>query len=316
VAKDVIDDALDGYNGTIFAYGQTGSGKTYSMTGGGKEYGDRGIIPRAIAYLFEQKAKKTDGHINIQISYLEIYLNTGYNLLDAKHATSKLSDLPKVTAHRDAKNNLVLKGIEMNRAESAEEALQLMLIGDINRAVAQTPKNDVSTRSHCVFTFRLEISSHSSDVKKFSEVNLVDLSGSEQIHKNEMEEIREQEAISINMGLFHLERVILALHEKQANPGVYIPFRDSLLTTVLQESIGGNCRTRMLATVSAQEEDFRESISTCEFARRVAMIKNVRMVNESVNPRVIIAKLKEENRALKAEIERLSGPPRDHLYPN
>lgn len=82
-------------------------------------------------------------------------MNQGYNLLDSKHATTKLSDLPKVSAHRDAKSNLVLKGIEMNRAETIDDAIQLLLIGDLNRAVAQTPKNDVSTRSHCVFTIRL-----------------------------------------------------------------------------------------------------------------------------------------------------------------
>lgn len=155
-----------------------------------------------------------------------------------------------------------------------EDALNLLFIGDTHRVVCKTPKNDESTRSHSIFMIRLESSTPGSDVKKVANINLVDLSGSERIKQTGVEGDLQREAISINVGLHWLERVIVELNRKARGENVHIPYRSSLMTTILRDSIGGNCKTRMVATMSARAEDIMESISTCKFAMRVALIKN------------------------------------------
>ena len=154
---------------------------------------------------------------------------------------------------------------------------------------------------------RLESSTPGSNVKKVANINLVDLSGSERIKQTGVEGDLQREAISINVGLHWLERVIVELNRKARGENVHIPYRSSLMTTILRDSIGGNCKTRMVATMSARAEDIMESISTCKFAMRVALIKNELQRNEEVDPRIIIAKLKNENAQLKAEIALLKG---------
>lgn len=151
VAKEVIDEAFEGFNGTIFAYGQTGSGKTFTMTGGSERYVDRGIIPRTISYIFERVAERTDEIYKINISYIEIYNNDGYDLLSEDHTYKALSDLPKVKAMETPSKEFMLKGLSVHCVQSEEDALNLLFIGDTNRVVCETPMNDASTRSHCIF---------------------------------------------------------------------------------------------------------------------------------------------------------------------
>ena len=158
--------------------------------------------------------------------------------------------------------------------------------------VSKTPKNDESTRSHCIFIINIETSKANSDIKTVASVHLVDLSGSERIKQTGVEGLLQNEAININLGLHYLERVIIQLNQKARGENVHISYRESLMTMVLRDSLGGNCKTRMIATVSPKEEDIPESLSTCKFAMRVAMIKNDIMRNETVDPRVIIARLK------------------------
>lgn len=310
VAKDVVDNAFEGYNGTIFAYGQTGSGKTYTMTGPEESYANRGIIPRTVAYVFSEANRRTDTEFNIHISYLEIYNNDGYDLLSEDHSSKQLTDLPKVKPLERANGELILSGLSNHRVTKEEDAFNLLFIGDTNRMVCETPMNDASTRSHCIFLITIESRKHDSDVKTVSKVHLVDLSGSERVGKTGVNGILLKEACFINLSLHYLEQVINMLQKKMnsSDPDQYfIPYRNSLMTMVLRDSLGGNCKTRMISTIHVEDEYVDESISTCNFAMRVAMIKNTVTRNEAVDPNIIIQKLKRENQELRAEITMLRG---------
>lgn len=151
IAKDVIESCFEGYNGTIFAYGQTGSGKTFTITGGAERYADRGIIPRTLSYIFGKISKNTTHQYSVNVSYMEIYNNEGFDLLDENHSTKNLFDLQRVGLLENTDGQFVLKGLSVHRAENEEDALNLLFIGDTNRVVSETPKNDQSTRSHCIF---------------------------------------------------------------------------------------------------------------------------------------------------------------------
>ncbi|CAJ0968388.1 unnamed protein product, partial [Ranitomeya imitator] len=134
------DSVLTGYNGTIFAYGQTGSGKTFTITGGAERYSDRGVIPRTLSYIFEALQKDGSKVYTVHISYLEIYNECGYDLLDQKHEASKLEDLPKVTIMEDPDQNIHLKNLSMQQATTEEEALNLLFLGDTNRMIAEVSR--------------------------------------------------------------------------------------------------------------------------------------------------------------------------------
>ncbi|PIK35188.1 putative kinesin-like protein KIF6 [Apostichopus japonicus] len=251
VAKDVIDSVLSGYNGTIFAYGQTGSGKTFTITGGAERYIDRGIIPRTLSYIFEENSKCPDYVSTTHISYLEIYNDSGYDLLDPKHEATKLEDLPKVSLMEDNDGNMHLKNLSLHPASSEEEALNLLFLGDTNRMIAETPMNQASTRSHCIFTIHVSRREAGSATMKRAKLHLVDLAGSERIGKTGVGGNLLTEAKYINLSLHYLEQ---------------------------------------------------ESISTCRFAQRVARIKNDAFLNEELDPKVMIARLKGEIQELKNQL--------------
>ena len=175
------------------------------------------------------------------------------------------------------------------------------MLGDENRVVAETPKNDASTRSHCLFMIQIESQKIGEDKKILS--NKLDLSGSEKPTKTELSGIRMTEALNINMSLFYLEQVIIEMNNKSS----YISYRNSMMTMCLRDSIGGNCKTRMIANLSSDFDDIYESLSTCRFAQRVALIKNNAVVNEVVNPEILIQKQKSEIEELKQELAILKG---------
>jgi kinesin family protein 6/9 len=304
VAKEVVDSSLDGYNGTIFAYGQTGSGKTYTITGGAERVDDRGIIPRAISYIFNETKKRTLYKWKVLISYLEIYNNDGYDLLHENQGRAKnLEDLPKVKIRENLSKQFLLYNLSVHHVENEEEAMLLLLLGDENRVVAETPKNDASTRSHCIFMFQIESQKIGEDVKTLSKLHIVDLSGSEKPYKTELNGARMEEALNINLSLHFLEQVIVSLNKKEG----HIPYRNSMMTMCLRDSLGGNCKTRMIATLSAELIDTMESISTSRFAQRVALIQNKAIKNEIEDPVVIIQKQKSEIEELKSELAILKG---------
>nr|XP_016846171.1 PREDICTED: kinesin-like protein KIF6 isoform X5 [Anolis carolinensis] len=214
IAKPVAECALGGYNGTIFAYGQTGSGKTFTITGGAERYSDRGIIPRTLSYIFHQLQKDSSMVYTIHISYLEIYNECGYDLLDPRHEASKLEDLPRVTIMEDPDQNIHLKHLSLQQATNEEEALNLLFLGDTNRMIAETPMNQASTRSHCIFTIHISSKEPGSATIRRSKLHLVDLAGSERVGKTGVGGQLLTEAKYINLSLHYLEQMIVRLKKE------------------------------------------------------------------------------------------------------
>ena len=207
----------------------------------------------------------------------------------------------------DEHGNFHLKNLSMHVANNEEEALNLLFMGDTNRAIAETPMNQASSRSHCIFTLSLEVRQAGSDLVRRSKLHLVDLAGSERVNKTNSKGEILKEAVSINGSLFFLEMVIVALHEKATKGRTHVPYRNSVMTSILRDSLGGNCKTIMVATINPEASHTNESLSTCRFAQRVALIKNKATVNEDVDPSVVINKLKNENLNLREEIGFLKG---------
>nr|XP_031290628.1 kinesin-like protein KIF6 isoform X2 [Camelus dromedarius] len=307
IAKPVAESVLAGYNGTIFAYGQTSSGKTFTITGGAERYSDRGIIPRTLSYIFEQLQKDSSKIYTTHISYLEIYNECGYDLLDPRHEASTLEDLPKVTVLEDPDQNIHLKNLSLHQATTEEEALNLLFLGDTNRMIAETPMNQASTRSHCIFTIHLSSKEPGSATVRRAKLHLVDLAGSERVAKTGVGGQLLTEAKYINLSLHYLEQVIVALSEKHRS---HIPYRNSMMTSVLRDSLGGNCMTTMIATLSLEKRNIDESISTCRFAQRVALIRNEAVLNEEIDPRLMILCLQKEIQELKDELALVTGEQR------
>ncbi|XP_029981840.1 kinesin-like protein KIF6 [Sphaeramia orbicularis] len=308
IAKPVADSVLAGYNGTIFAYGQTGSGKTFTITGGAERYSDRGIIPRTLSYLYTCFSQDSSMVYTTHVSYLEIYNEMGYDLLDSQHEASRLEDLPKVLIMEDSDQNIHLRNLSLQPSANEEEALNLLFLGDTNRMIAETPMNQASTRSHCIFTVHLCRREPGSATVRRSKLHLVDLAGSDRVSKTGLNGQLLTEAKYINLSLHYLEQVIISLSEKNRS---HIPYRNSMLTSVLRDSLGGNCRTTMIATMAVDKRNVDESISTCRFAQRVALIKNEAMLNEELDPVLLIARLKKEIQSLKDELSIVTGQQRD-----
>uniref|UniRef100_A0A3Q3SDX0 Kinesin family member 6 n=1 Tax=Mastacembelus armatus TaxID=205130 RepID=A0A3Q3SDX0_9TELE len=308
IAKPVADSVLSGYNGTIFAYGQTGSGKTFTITGGAEHYADRGIIPRTLSYLYECFSQDSSMIYTTHISYLEIYNEMGYDLLDSRHEASRLEDLPKVMIMEDPDQNIHLRNLSLQQSATEEEALNLLFLGDTNRMIAETPMNQASTRSHCIFTVHLCRREPGSATLRRSKLHLVDLAGSDRVSKTGLNGQLLTEAKYINLSLHYLEQVIIALSEKNRS---HIPYRNSMLTSMLRDSLGGNCMTTMIATMAVDKRNIDESISTCRFAQRVALIKNEAVLNEELDPALLIARLKREIQSLKEELAMVTGKQRD-----
>ncbi|XP_074517085.1 kinesin-like protein KIF6 isoform X3 [Sebastes fasciatus] len=308
IAKPVADGVLAGYNGTIFAYGQTGSGKTFTITGGAERYSDRGIVPRTLSYLYERFSQDSSMVYTTHVSYLEIYNEMGYDLLDSRHEASRLEDLPKVLIMEDPDQNIHLRNLSLQQSANEEEALNLLFLGDTNRMIAETPMNQASTRSRCIFTMHLCRREPGSATLRRSKLHLVDLAGSDRVSKTGLNGQLLTEAKYINLSLHYLEQVIIALSEKNRS---HIPYRNSMLTSVLRDSLGGNCMTTMIATLAVDKRNLDESISTCRFAQRVALIKNEAILNEELDPALLIARLKREIQSLNDELAMVTGEQRD-----
>ncbi|KYF42311.1 putative kinesin-related protein 3A [Toxoplasma gondii ARI] len=310
VAVPVLEGLMNGINGTIFAYGQTGTGKTFTITGGAESYNDRGIIPRALSYIFSRMKRNGLVQYSVAISYLEVYQDKGYDLLTkAQVDARRLDDLQKVAASEDEDGNIILRGLSVNAAPTEEEALHLLFLGDTNRIVAETPLNDSSTRSHCIFIIWIEAREPGSSVIRRSKLHLVDLAGSERVKQSGVHPCDTvfREACSINLALHYLEQVIVALHERAQGRRVHVPYRNSMMTSVLRDSLGGNCQTVMVATVTPEQDSIPETVSTCRFAQAVARIENQASVNEDIDPKLLIKQLTRENGELRAHLQILKS---------
>ena len=322
IALPSINSAFSGYNSTIFAYGQTGSGKTFTITGGAEKYKDRGIIPRTLEHIFK-KCFQTNS-TKISVSYIEIYNESGYDLLDEKHDLHNARDIkqklfqnaldafPKVQLLEDQSGNISLRNLSIHEAKNEEEALGLLFLGDTNRAIAETPMNQASTRSHCIFTIHISNSESGSNKVRKSKLHLVDLAGSERVTKTQVNGQLLNEAKYINLSLHFLEQVIVSLTTKKSDS--HVPYRNSMMTSILRDSLGGNCVTSMIATMSVNKFNINESVSTARFAQRVALVKNKAAINEVVDVGVMLERQKVEIARLKSEIALLNGKVReDHL---
>ncbi|XP_078133812.1 kinesin-like protein KIF15 isoform X2 [Sander vitreus] len=299
VAKNIVESCMNGYNGTIFAYGQTGSGKTFTMLGPSEldNFTDelRGVIPRSFEYLFflinrEVERSGQSKSFLCKCSFIEIYNEQIYDLLDTASASLFLRE--------NIKKGLFVEGAVEKFVNSATEAYQVLSMGWRNRRVASTSMNRESSRSHAVFTMTLESKESVNEVVniRMSQLNLVDLAGSERQKDTHTEGSRLKEASSINRSLMCLGQVIMALVDVSNGKNRHICYRDSKLTFLLRDSLGGNAKTYIIANVHPGSKCFGETLSTLQFAQRAKLIKNKAIINEDTQGNV---------RQLQAEVKKL-----------
>ncbi|XP_036358339.1 kinesin-like protein KIF13A isoform X8 [Octopus sinensis] len=292
LGRDILKLAYEGYNGCIFAYGQTGSGKSYTMMGTADE---KGIIPRLCDALFEKIATNDDPDLTykVEVSYMEIYNEKVHDLLDPKGGKQNL---------RVREHNILgpyVDGLSTLVVSSFEDIDNLMNEGNKSRTVAATNMNSESSRSHAVFniivTQTLVDSGSMVKGEKVSKLSLVDLAGSERAQKTGAVGERLKEGSNINKSLTTLGLVISALADQAAgkNKNKFVPYRDSVLTWLLKDNLGGNSKTVMVATVSPAADNYEETLSTLRYADRAKRIINHAVVNEDPNAR-IIRELREE----------------------
>ncbi|CAK0906622.1 unnamed protein product [Prorocentrum cordatum] len=301
VARSLVTGALDGVNCTLFAYGQTGSGKTFTMCGGKANYmRDRGIIPRTLSSIFDGIDSRDDGVLySVSMSMIEIYKEVGRDLL-ARVAADTNRALPPVTVSLRKGEEPVMIGAKRVALASEEDGLQQYCQGEVHRAVAETAHNQRSSRSHCVCTIFIEASDPATQTVRTSKIQIVDLAGSERLKPYEKGSQETKglmnEAVAINLSLHHLSEVITALGKKAK----VVPHRNSFLTKLLKDALGGNAKAAMVCTVDPADASLPETINSCRFAQRVANVRTAAKVNEERDPQLLIAELRRRNAELEA----------------
>ena len=293
---------LTGYNCTIFAYGQTGTGKTYTMSGDmldtlGLISDSAGIIPRVLNSLFT-RLDADEAESSVKCSFIELYNEELRDLLSKDDGTKlKIYD----DAQKKGHNATMVQGMEESHIKTSAEGIQLLQAGSHKRQVAATKCNDLSSRSHTVFTvtaYMKRTTDTGEDFVSVGKLNLVDLAGSENIQRSGAENKRAAEAGLINKSLLTLGRVINALVER----GSHIPYRESKLTRLLQDSLGGRTKTCIIATVSPAKSNLEETISTLDYAFRAKNIKNKPQVNSMVSKKTLLKEFTAEIEKLKSEL--------------
>ncbi|EFH51898.1 hypothetical protein ARALYDRAFT_484830 [Arabidopsis lyrata subsp. lyrata] len=306
----MVENVVAGYNSCMFAYGQTGSGKTHTMLGD-IEGGTRrhsvncGMTPRVFEYLFsriqkEKEVRKEEKlHFTCRCSFLEIYNEQILDLLDPSSYNLQLRE--------DHKKGIHVENLKEIEVSSARDVIQQLMQGAANRKVAATNMNRASSRSHSVFTCIIESKWVSQGVThhRFARLNLVDLAGSERQKSSGAEGERLKEATNINKSLSTLGLVIMNLVSVSNGKSVHVPYRDSKLTFLLQDSLGGNSKTIIIANISPSSSCSLETLSTLKFAQRAKLIKNNAIVNEDASGDVIAMRLQIQQ--LKKEVTRLRG---------
>ena len=302
-AKQAVNSVLEGYNSTIFCYGQTGTGKTYTMEGFtyNSQAEQRGIIQRTIEDIFtyiEQTSNENTKFI-IRASYLQIYNESISDLLKPEKKNLQIRE--------DKKKGIYVDLLSEWAVRTPVDLYALLKRGGSYRTTAATLMNDVSSRSHAVFVITVEqmttenIKGQTHTQIKVGKLNLVDLAGSERIRITGATGQQLEESKKINKSLSCLGNVINALTDQKGR--IHVPYRDSKLTRLLEDSLGGNCKTTMLAMISPAHESFSESLSTLHFAQRAKKIKNRPVINEDLNNRALIRQYELELRNLRNELE-------------
>ncbi|XP_031318613.2 kinesin-like protein KIF21A isoform X10 [Camelus dromedarius] len=327
--EKLIEGCFEGYNATVFAYGQTGAGKTYTM-GTGFDVNiieeEQGIISRAVKHLFKgiEEKKHTsmknglpppDFKVNAQ--FLELYNEEVLDLFDTTRDIDAKNKKSNIRIHEDSAGGIYTVGVTTRTVNTESEMMQCLKLGALSRTTASTQMNVQSSRSHAIFTIHLcqtricpqidaenatdnKVISESSQMNEFetltAKFHFVDLAGSERLKRTGATGERAKEGISINCGLLALGNVISALGDKSKR-ATHVPYRDSKLTRLLQDSLGGNSQTIMIACVSPSDRDFMETLNTLKYANRARNIKNKVMVNQD--------RASQQISALRGEITRL-----------
>ncbi|XP_038167396.1 centromere-associated protein E isoform X1 [Arvicola amphibius] len=298
IAVPIINSAIQGYNGTIFAYGQTASGKTHTMMGSEDCVG---VIPRAIHDIFQRIKKFPEREFLLRVSYMEIYNET---ITDLLCSAQKMKPL---IIREDINRNVYVADLTEEVVYTAEMALKWITTGEKNRHYGVTKMNQRSSRSHTIFRMILESrekgeSSNCDGSIKVSHLNLVDLAGSERAAQTGAEGVRLKEGCNINRSLFILGQVIKKLSDEQV--GGFINYRDSKLTRILQNSLGGNAKTRIICTITPAS--FDETLTTLQFASTAKYMKNTPYVNEVSNDEALLKRYRKEIVDLKKQLEEVN----------
>uniref|UniRef100_A0A669DLL7 Kinesin-like protein n=1 Tax=Oreochromis niloticus TaxID=8128 RepID=A0A669DLL7_ORENI len=305
VVCPILDEVIMGYNCTVFAYGQTGTGKTFTMEGERspdeqftwEEDPLAGIIPRTLHQIFE-KLSENGTEFSVKVSLLEIYNEELFDLLSP---TEDVSERLQLFDDPRNKRGVVVKGLEEVTVHNKDEVYQILERGAAKRRTASTLMNAYSSRSHSVFSVTIhmkEITLEGEELVKIGKLNLVDLAGSENIGRSGAVDKRAREAGNINQSLLTLGRVITALVEKRP----HVPYRESKLTRILQDSLGGRTKTSIIATVSPSSSNLEETLSTLEYASRAKNIMNKPEVNQKLTKRTLIKEYTEEIERLKRDL--------------
>uniref|UniRef100_A0A8C0HEM9 Kinesin-like protein KIF21A n=1 Tax=Chelonoidis abingdonii TaxID=106734 RepID=A0A8C0HEM9_CHEAB len=325
----MIEGCFEGYNATVFAYGQTGAGKTYTM-GTGFDVNiteeEQGIISRAVKHLFKCIEEKKQAAIKqelptpefkVNAQFLELYNEEVLDLFDTTRDIDAKNKKSNIKIHEDSTGGIYTVGVTTRTVNGEAEMIQCLKLGALSRTTASTQMNVQSSRSHAIFTIHLcqtrvcsaidtdsvidnKIISESSQTNEFetltAKFHFVDLAGSERLKRTGATGERAKEGISINCGLLALGNVISALGDK-SKKATHVPYRDSKLTRLLQDSLGGNSQTVMIACVSPSDRDFMETLNTLKYANRARNIKNKVMINQD--------RASQQINGLRSEIARL-----------
>lgn len=305
----IVDDVLEGYNCTVFAFGQTGTGKTYTMEGEMmQQVGDlpatAGVMPRAVRHIFEiLEARKAD--YSMKVTFLELYNEEITDLLVSEDQSRFPEDRhkrPAISLMEDGKGGAVIRGLEKIVVYSPGEIYSLLEHGSTRRRTADTALNMQSSRSHSVFSIYIDVkvtTTGNQELMKCGRLNLVDLAGSESIARSGAKEVRAREAGELNKSLLTLGRVITALVEHS----VHVPYRDSKLTRLLRESLGGKAKTCIIATVTPSVQCLEETLVTLDYAYRAKSIRNTPEVNQKVCKSVMLKDLYQEMEKMKKDVK-------------
>ena len=306
--RSVVGGAVNGVNGTIMSYGQTGAGKTFTMLGNLTAYHQRGLIPRAVSQLFEEIEARTEYEFKVRCSYLELYNERVFDLLGEKTGVTK--DW-KIGEDTKTGMGMHVKDLTIEVCKSEEDVLNCLFRGAEMRTTARHILNNTSNRSHCIFCVYLEQRSRlgSSEKVVHSKLNLVDLAGSERLKKVDIDDVTsgtksidattKRESMYINKSLTYLEQCVVALTTKGRT---HVPYRQSKLTHLLKDGIGGNSNSLLLACIYGEEAHLEETLSTLRLAHRMMRVENKLEEVSTIDPRLKIKQLERQIKSLKQEL--------------
>ncbi|EAR88837.1 kinesin motor catalytic domain protein (macronuclear) [Tetrahymena thermophila SB210] len=295
IAYPIVESVLEGYNGTIFAYGQTGTGKTHTIQGRNEPINERGIIPRAFEHIFHSIKGSPNTQFLVHVSFLELYNEEIQDLLSTKNK--------KLELREKAETGVFVKDLTSFLVQNEQELNDKFQQGILNRKVGQTKMSSCSSRSHSILSVTIERCDvvNGENHIKVGKLNLVDLAGSERQSKTQATGSRFKEGVYINLSLTTLGNVISSLIDPKAS---HIPYRDSKLTRILQDSLGGNTKTVMIANIGPADYNQDETISTLRYAHRAKSIQNHAQINEDPK-QAMIRKFQEEISSLKQQLSGL-----------